>query len=190
MGVDARNPVSESGTFTRVNCRAQAVRVLPGFAALAVFVVLSSCRERNVSAATISAEVPSPIIGADGTLSAALGLETLGGHFTPLIARGTAVPAEVTETFSTAAAQQRQIMVTLFRGNAEQVAENHRIGVFQVQGVSDAAAGVPLVSITFSVRSDGVHLAAREPGNPALKLLRLEAVTAPNEASPRVPDGP
>src|SRR3989442_589078 len=53
-----------------------------------------------------------------GKLVEDIGIETLGGVFTPLLPRGRGVPCEVTETFATAADNQDNVQVRLFRGVA------------------------------------------------------------------------
>src|SRR5450756_201799 len=73
-------------------------------------------------------EDSTPIVGAGRTMTEALGIETLGGVFTPLIKPGTTVPCSLSEVFSTAADGQSQIMVTPFRGTNQMAASNHGLG--------------------------------------------------------------
>ena len=102
------------------------------------------------------------IVGANRATTEALGIETLGGVFTPLIKRGTPVPCSVSEVFSTAADGQSQIIVSLFRGTEPMAAKNHPLGRFQVLNVPSAPRGVPRVEITFAITERSISLAARD----------------------------
>ena len=102
-----------------------------------------------------------PIIVANSTTEA-LGIETLGGVFTPLIKSGTTVPCSLAEIFSTAADGQSQIMVTLVRGTNQMASSNRALGRFQVIGIPSAPRGTPKVEITFAITERQVLLSARD----------------------------
>jgi molecular chaperone DnaK len=102
-----------------------------------------------------------PIVAASRTTEA-LGIETLGGVFTPLIKPGTTVPCSLAEIFSTAADGQSQIMVTLFRGTNQMTSSNHALGRFQVVGIPSAPRGTPKVEITFAITERQILLSARD----------------------------
>jgi molecular chaperone DnaK len=101
-----------------------------------------------------------PIVAASRTTEA-LGIETLGGVFTPLIKPGTTVPCSLAEIFSSAADGQSQIMVTLFRGTNQMTSSNHALGRFQVVGIPSAPRGAPKVEITFAITERQISLSAR-----------------------------
>ena len=48
-----------------------------------------------------------------------LGIETMGGVFTPLIERNTTIPSKKTEIFSTAADNQPAVEIHVLRANAK-----------------------------------------------------------------------
>jgi molecular chaperone DnaK len=121
---------------------------------------LAGCGQSTIEALVV--ETNSPAAGPDGTLVQAIGIETLGGSFTRLIPEGTQVPCAVSETFSTATDNQDQIMVTVFRGRGDRVADAHHLGDFQVAGIPPAPRGVPSIEITFAVRERKVLLSARD----------------------------
>jgi molecular chaperone DnaK len=110
-----------------------------------------------------------------GQLVEDIGLETLGGVFTPLLPRGQSVPCEVTETFSTAADNQEQVEVRLFRGIAELARDAKPIGRFVVEGLPKRPRGTVIVAITFSVTADAaIVIAAREQTGHAVRLRRSD----------------
>src|SRR5665213_2270364 len=102
-----------------------------------------------------------PIVVVNSTTES-LGIETLGGVFTPLIKPGTAVTCSLAEIFSTATDGQSQIMVTLFRGTNQMTSSNHALGRFQVIGIPSAPRGTPKVEITFAITGQQILLSARE----------------------------
>ena len=106
-------------------------------------------------------EDKTPIVMGSSTTES-LGIETLGGVFTPLIKPGTTVPCSLAEIFSTAADGQSQIMVTLFRGTNQMSSSNHALGQFQIVGIPSAPRGTPKVEITFTITQQQILLSARD----------------------------
>ena len=124
--------------------------------------VLTGCGGQAPPVLPTVVEAASPAVGADGKLAQSIGIETLGGVFTPLLSQGTAVPCSVSEIFSTAADNQNQIMVKPYRGTAKLVADCDYLGQFQVVGIPPAARGMPQIEITFAVQDGNVLLSARD----------------------------
>src|SRR5215217_5092356 len=108
---------------------------------LTLSLLVFGCQKQN--RAPLVVEAATPIVGAGRTTTEALGIETLGGVFTPLIKSGTTVPCSVSEIFSTAADGQSQIMVTPFRGTNQMAASNHALGRFQIVGIPSGPRGTP-----------------------------------------------
>jgi molecular chaperone DnaK len=103
-------------------------------------------------------EEDSPIVSGCGTglvTREALGIETLGGVFTPLIPTGTPVPCAVTERFATAANRQTEISVGLYRGNNSVAHENYSLGKYSIVGIRPGRRGESQVSVTFHVSEQG-----------------------------------
>jgi molecular chaperone DnaK len=123
----------------------------------------------SVPIARIEVERNSPAVHA-GRLAQAIGIETLGGVFTPLLEVGCSIPCETTKTFSTAADNQSEVSIALFRGTADLAAHNHALGRFAVVGIPAAPRGVPQVSITFRADSTAITLVARELSGAAVQL--------------------
>jgi molecular chaperone DnaK (HSP70) len=107
-------------------------------------------------------EEASPIVGADGLTAETLGVETLGGVFTPLIEKGAKVPCSRSETCSTATDGQSDISVALFRGREKIASRNHALGRFKIVGIPAAPRGVPTVKVTFAISGRQILLSARD----------------------------
>ncbi len=85
-----------------------------------------------------------------------LGVETLGGVSTVLIARNTTIPTAKTETFSTAADNQTSVEVHVLQGERPMAADNKSLGRFILDGVPPAPRGVPQVEVTFDIDASGI----------------------------------
>jgi molecular chaperone DnaK len=90
-----------------------------------------------------------------GRTAADLGIETWGGMFTPLIARGTAVPATRSEVFTTADDNQPTIKVNVYWGGSDRVAHSQRVGGYQLSVPVAAPRGVPQLLVTFDIDAAG-----------------------------------
>ena len=85
-----------------------------------------------------------------------LGVETLGGIATPLIARNTPVPVVRSETFTTAADMQTSVTIHVFQGERPMAADNTSLGDFNLTGLPPAPRGVPKVEVSFDIDSNGI----------------------------------
>jgi molecular chaperone DnaK (HSP70) len=129
---------------------------------LTVIAALTGCARHETPPSGIVVESQSPAIGADSTLSESIGIETLGGVFTPLLEPGVSVPCRKSEIFSTAVDNQDQIMIVLCRGNASMAKDNKRIGHFQIQGIQPAPRGTPQIQVSFIVTKTDIMLDAKD----------------------------
>jgi molecular chaperone DnaK len=92
-----------------------------------------------------------------------LGIRTLGGVFTRLIDRNTTIPTSRTQTFSTAADDQRRVEIQVYQGERELVEHNHSLGRFDLDGIPPAPRGVPQIDVTFDIDANGIlQVSARE----------------------------
>lgn len=85
-----------------------------------------------------------------------LGVETLGGIATPLIARNTPIPVKRSEIFTTAADMQTSVTIHVFQGERPMSADNTGLGEFNLDGLPPAPRGIPKVEVTFDIDSNGI----------------------------------
>ena len=92
-----------------------------------------------------------------------LGIETLGGVMTPLIARNTTIPSKKSEIFSTAADNQTSVEVHVLQGERQFARDNRTLGRFHLVGLPPAPRGMPQIEVTFDIDANGiVHVAAKD----------------------------
>jgi len=78
-------------------------------------------------------------------------LETLGGLATPLVLRGTPLPAERVETFSTASDDQDVVEIKVLMGESRLARKNIAIGTFKLNGIPAQPRGAPQIQIRFRI---------------------------------------
>lgn len=85
-----------------------------------------------------------------------LGVETLGGVMTKIIARNTTIPVKKSEMFSTAVDNQTNVEIHILQGERELVSGNKSLGNFRLDGIPKADRGVPQIEVTFDIDVDGL----------------------------------
>jgi molecular chaperone DnaK len=85
-----------------------------------------------------------------------LGVETMGGIATPLIARNTPAPVKRSEIFTTAADLQTSVTIHVFQGERPMAPDNTSLGKFNLDGLAPAPRGVPKVEVSFDIDSNGI----------------------------------
>lgn len=85
-----------------------------------------------------------------------LGVETLGGVMTKIIARNTTIPVKKSEMFSTAVENQTNVEIHVLQGERELVTGNKSLGNFRLDGIPAAGRGVPQIEVTFDIDVDGL----------------------------------
>jgi molecular chaperone DnaK len=85
-----------------------------------------------------------------------LGVETLGGVATSLIARNSPIPVKHSETFTTAADMQTSVTVHVYQGERPMAADNTSLGEFNLDGLAPAPRGIPKIEVTFDIDANGI----------------------------------
>jgi len=105
-----------------------------------------------------------------------LGIETLGGIFTPLIERNTTVPTKKSEIFSTAGENQSTVEIHVLQGERKMAADNKTIGKFHLAGIPPAPRGVPQIEVTFDIDANGIlHVSAKDLGTGKEQKITITA---------------
>src|SRR6201992_1823901 len=92
-----------------------------------------------------------------------LGIETMGGVFTKLIASNTNIPSKESEVFSTASDNQPSVEIHILQGERPIASANRTIGRFHPAGIPPAPRGVPQIEVTFDIDANGIlHVAAKD----------------------------
>ncbi len=117
-----------------------------------------------------------------------LGIETLGGVATPLIARNTPIPVQHTETFTTAADMQTSVTVHVFQGERPMASDNTSLGQFNLDGLAPAPRGVPKIDVTFDIDADGIlDAVAKDAASGKSQSIRITGSTRlPEEEKQRM----
>ena len=94
-----------------------------------------------------------------------LGIETLGGVFTPMIEKNTTIPVRKSQVYSTAADNQPAVTIRVFQGERPKAVDNHLLGEFNLEGIPAAPRGIPQIEVTFDIDANGiVHVSAKDLG--------------------------
>jgi molecular chaperone DnaK len=107
-----------------------------------------------VQGAVLTGEVKNMVLLDVTPLS--LGIETLGGVMTTLIARNTTIPTKKSEVFTTAADNQTSVEVHVLQGERPMARDNRTLGKFHLIGIPPAPRGVPQVEVTFDIDANGI----------------------------------
>jgi molecular chaperone DnaK len=105
-----------------------------------------------------------------------LGIETLGGVMTTLIARNTTIPTRKSEIFSTAADSQTSVEVHVLQGERPLARDNRTLGRFHLVGLPPAPRGVPQIEVTFDIDANGiVNVSAKDLGTGKEQKITITA---------------
>jgi molecular chaperone DnaK len=112
-----------------------------------------------------------------------LGIETLGGVMTTLIARNTTIPTKKSEVFSTAEDSQTTVEIHVLQGERPMALDNKTIGRFQLTGIPPAPRGMPQIEVTFDIDANGIlHVSAKDRATGKEQKIRIEASSGLTEA--------
>jgi len=108
-------------------------------------------------------------------LPLSLGIETLGGINTVMIAKNTTIPTAKTQVFSTAADNQPAVEIIVLQGERPMAKDNRTIGKFVLDGLPPAPRGLPQVEVAFDVDANGiVTVTAKDKATGKTQSVRIE----------------
>ncbi|MCL4335974.1 MAG: molecular chaperone DnaK [Candidatus Thermoplasmatota archaeon] len=110
-----------------------------------------------------------------------LGIETLGGVMTPLIAANTTIPTKKSQIFSTAADMQTAVTIHVVQGERAMANDNVSLGMFNLVGIPPAPRGIPQIEVTFDIDANGIiNVSAADKGSGKSQSI---SITASNKLS-------
>jgi len=111
-----------------------------------------------------------------------LGIETLGGVFTPLVERNTTIPTKKEQVFSTAMDNQQAVTIVVLQGERKMSKDNKEVGRFDLTEIPPAPRGTPQISVAFDIDVDGIlHVSAKDLGSGKEQKIRIEAKSGLDE---------
>lgn len=112
-----------------------------------------------------------------------LGIETLGGVMTKMIAKNTTIPTKFAQSFSTAEDNQPAVTIKVYQGEREMASGNKSLGEFNLEGIPPAARGVPQIEVSFDIDANGIlHVAAKDKGTGKENKITIKANSGLSEA--------
>jgi Fe-S protein assembly chaperone HscA len=92
-----------------------------------------------------------------------LGIETLGGVVSVLIARNTTIPTSAREMFTTSVDGQTVVDLHVLQGERELAKDCRSLARFELRGIDPMPAGMPKIEVTFLIDANGIlQVTARE----------------------------
>ncbi len=89
-------------------------------------------------------------------LPLSIGIETIGGEASIVIARGTKLPATFADRFSTGSDDQPSVEIALTLGERRFARDNIALGKFQIYDIPPAPRGTPMIDVSITIDESGV----------------------------------
>ncbi|MBX4180718.1 molecular chaperone DnaK [Sodalis sp. CWE] len=111
-----------------------------------------------------------------------LGIETMGGIMTPLIAKNTTIPTKHSQIFSTAEDNQSAVTIHVLQGERKRSSDNKSLGQFNLDGIEPAMRGTPQIEVTFDIDADGIlHVSAKDKNSGREQKITIKASSGLSE---------
>jgi len=112
-----------------------------------------------------------------------LGVETLGGIMTKIIARNTTIPVKKSEIFSTAVDDQTNVEIHILQGERELASANKSLGNFRLDGIPGGDRGMPQIDVTFDIDVDGIlSVTAKEKETGVKQNITIQGASTLSES--------
>jgi molecular chaperone DnaK len=111
-----------------------------------------------------------------------LGIETFGGLMNVIIPRNSTIPIKAGEVFTTAVANQTDMLIHVLQGERERARDNWSLGRFTLE-FERAPKGVPRVGVQFEIDANGIlHVLARDIRTGAQKIVEMKSAVDVSDA--------
>jgi molecular chaperone HscC len=187
---DARREAAEGGEIllvggaTRMPCVAQlareifgkpALQTLPADEAVALGAAVQAAlkaRDEAVGDVVVTDVAP---FSMGIAVASEIGRQRVTGLYTPILERGTVIPASRVQTFSTVEHGQTRIKVEVYQGEHSLCRDNKRLGELDVTGLPPAPAGAISLAVRFTYDLNGLlEVEATVPQTGAIVSTVLE----------------
>ncbi len=105
-----------------------------------------------------------------------LGIETMGGVMSKMIAKNTTIPTKFSQVFSTADDNQSAVTIKIYQGEREIAAGNKALGEFNLEGIPPSPRGMPQIDVTFDIDANGIlHVGAKDKATGKENKITIKA---------------